>query len=682
VHVQQIALRAATSLVVAAAIITLGSPASAQTLTGGWTATDVGNPTLRGSASFNGSAFTISAAGRDVWGRSDQFAYTSRTMTGDVDVTVRVVALGGTHASAKAGVMIRASLAANAPYVYALVTPGRGVMLQSRSSTGANAVSGSAVRPVAAPVWLRLSRRGTRITGHYSTNGTSWSSLGTASLTLPATFYAGMAVTSHVESVRTTARMSGVAAVPADWHAADIGAPTPGNSWVSGTTWTSHAGGADIWASRDQFRYLYRTYTGDADIVVRVSSLQNVDPATKGGIMIRESLAMTARNVSLVSTPGYGVVFQHRTTAGGRTASIGGSRSTTPRWLKLAKRGNTITAFESANGSAWTMIGSQSVTLPSTYFVGLAATSHDPTAVAAVGAEHLSVGPPGTSAAQQPPTVSLTAPANASSFTAPASIAVSATASDPDGTVARVEFRAGTTVLGTDTTSPYTLTWSNAAAGSYTITAVATDNSGRSSTSAARTVTVSGPSSNQAPTVSLTTPVGGATFPAGASIALSAAASDRDGTITRVEFYRGSTLIGTDTSSPYAATWADAAEGAHSLMAVAYDNAGGMTSSAHRAITVTGEDVPSRAVFTPSADHSRTVDRYLLEVFAAGADPGTATPVASRDLGRPAVINGECSVDVSAFMQSLAPGQYIATVTAVSSEGSSRSAPSPAFTRP
>jgi hypothetical protein len=681
VPVHELARRVAGAFIAAAAMLSLAATASAQTMAGGWTATNIGAPRLTGTASFNRSVFTISAAGRDIWDRSDQFVYARRPMTGDVDVTVRVDALGSTHASAKAGVMIRTSLAANAAYVYALVTPGRGVMLQWRSTAGATAASGSAVRSIAAPVWLRLSRRGTRITGHYSTNGTSWSSLGTVSLALPATFDAGMAVTSHDESVRTTARMSGMAALPADWRAADIGAPMPGNSWVSGTTWTSYAGGADIWASRDQFRYVYRTYAGDADIVTRVASLQNVDPATKGGIMIRESLATTARHVSLFATPGYGVVFQRRTTARGTTVSTRGSGSTAPRWLKLTKRGATITAFESADGSAWTRIGSQTVTMPATYFVGLAASSHDTTAMAAVGADHVVVGPPATTAPQSP-TVSLTAPANVSSYAAPASIPIVATASDADGAVTRVEFRAGTTVLGTDTTSPYAMTWSNVAAGTYSITAVATDNTGRSATSGARTVTVSSQSPNQAPAVSLTTPANGAPFQAGVPLALAATASDSDGTITRVEFYGDGTLIAADTSAPYAATWPNAAEGSHSLMAVAYDNAGGITSSAHRSITVTGDGVPSRAAFTPSPDHATSVTRYLLDVFTAGANPGTATPIASRDLGHPPVINGQCSVDVSAFMQSLPPGQYIATVTAIAPQGSARSAPSPAFTRP
>ena len=84
-----------------------------------------------------------------------------------------------------------------------------------------------------------------------------------------------------------------------------------------------------------------------------------------------------------------------------------------------------------------------------------------------------------TGAATAPPTVSLTSPASGASFTAPAKIVLAATAADSDGTVAKVTFFNGSTVIGTDTSSPYTFTWSNVAAGSYTVSAQVTDNSGQ-----------------------------------------------------------------------------------------------------------------------------------------------------------------------------------------------------------
>jgi hypothetical protein len=91
-----------------------------------------------------------------------------------------------------------------------------------------------------------------------------------------------------------------------------------------------------------------------------------------------------------------------------------------------------------------------------------------------------------------PPTVSLTGPANGSVFTVPANVTVSANASDSDGTVSKVDFYQGTTLIGTDTTSPYSIAWNSVAAGSYSLTARATDNAGAVTTSSAVSITVTG----------------------------------------------------------------------------------------------------------------------------------------------------------------------------------------------
>ena len=95
------------------------------------------------------------------------------------------------------------------------------------------------------------------------------------------------------------------------------------------------------------------------------------------------------------------------------------------------------------------------------------------------------MGGPGT-AANVPPTVSLTSPVGGATFTGPGTIAIAATATDSDGTVAKVEFYAGKTLVGTDTTSPYAFNWTGVGAGTYVLKAVATDNRGASTMSATR----------------------------------------------------------------------------------------------------------------------------------------------------------------------------------------------------
>lgn len=81
----------------------------------------------------------------------------------------------------------------------------------------------------------------------------------------------------------------------------------------------------------------------------------------------------------------------------------------------------------------------------------------------------------GSPIANQAPVINLTSPANNASYTAPASVTMTATASDGDGTVSKVEFYNGSTKLGEDLSSPYSFTWNNVAAGNYALTAKAID---------------------------------------------------------------------------------------------------------------------------------------------------------------------------------------------------------------
>jgi uncharacterized protein (TIGR03437 family) len=90
-----------------------------------------------------------------------------------------------------------------------------------------------------------------------------------------------------------------------------------------------------------------------------------------------------------------------------------------------------------------------------------------------------------------------------------------------------------------------------------------------------------------APQVTLTVPTTGATFVAGQDITLAANATDANGVIMKVEFYRNGTLIGTDTTSPYTALWSSAQKGSYDLTAKATDNSGLSTTSAVVTITVT-----------------------------------------------------------------------------------------------
>jgi hypothetical protein len=134
--------------------------------------------------------------------------------------------------------------------------------------------------------------------------------------------------------------------------------------------------GADIWGTADAFHYAYRSVTGDATIIARVASVQNVNAWAKAGVMIRETLdAGSAHAFALVSAA-KGVAFQRRPTDGGVSVSTAGTLSTPPRWVKLTRVGDQFTASESSDGTTWSEIGSETITMNASVFIGLAMTSH------------------------------------------------------------------------------------------------------------------------------------------------------------------------------------------------------------------------------------------------------------------------------------------------------------------
>ena len=174
-----------------------------------------------------------------------------------------------------------------------------------------------------------------------------------------------------------------------------------------------------------------------------------------------------------------------------------------------------------------------------------------------------------------PPEVSFLAPANGANFTGPLSLNLSASAFDPEGNLARVEFYAGTTKLGEDTTSPYSFAWNNAPVGSHTLTARAFDAAGLSTTSSPVSITIAPPPvTNNPPTVSFTAPVNGATFAAPAGVSFSVAAADPDNNLARVEFYNGATKIDEKTSAPFTFSADNLGAGSYTFKARAIDAAG------------------------------------------------------------------------------------------------------------
>lgn len=174
----------------------------------------------------------------------------------------------------------------------------------------------------------------------------------------------------------------------------------------------------------------------------------------------------------------------------------------------------------------------------------------------------------------QPPVVRISSPLKAASFTSPATITIEATASDPDGSLIKVEFFRGNIKIGEKLTTPYSFTWKEVPEGTYSLTAVATDNGNLKTVSEAVSVTVikSAAVVNQLPVISISAPTKGSEFTSPATITIDINASDPDGSITRVELFNGTVKLEERTSAPYTFTLKELPAGTYNLKAVATDN--------------------------------------------------------------------------------------------------------------
>jgi hypothetical protein len=197
-----------------------------------------------------------------------------------------------------------------------------------------------------------------------------------------------------------------------------------------------------------------------------------------------------------------------------------------------------------------------------------------------------------------PPTVSVTAPANNSTVALGTTPTLSATATDASSAVTKVEFYVDGALFNTDTTSPYSATWTTGVtAGAHTIQAKAYDTFNNVATSSLVNVTVA---DQTAPTVALTAPATGS-FVSGATVAVTANSSDNVG-VVGVQFKLDGVNLGTeDTTSPYSTTWntSGATNAAHTLTAVARDAAGNTTTSTSVSTTVDNA-APTVSITSPT----------------------------------------------------------------------------------
>lgn len=165
-------------------------------------------------------------------------------------------------------------------------------------------------------------------------------------------------------------------ALPTPWVNGDIGSVgAAGSASHASGTFTVNGAGTDIYGTADAFQYVYQAASGDCSITARVASQTNTHSGAKAGVMIRESLAAGSPNMLMEVSPSFGLYYQYRTTAGGATTSVSSGTGTAPYWVRVTRVGNTLTSFRSTNGTTWTTVGSVSIPMGTTVYIGLAKNS-------------------------------------------------------------------------------------------------------------------------------------------------------------------------------------------------------------------------------------------------------------------------------------------------------------------
>jgi regulation of enolase protein 1 (concanavalin A-like superfamily) len=165
----------------------------------------VGSPAVAGSASYANGVFTVNGSGADVWNTTDQFNYVSQPVSGGFTITARVAAQSNTDPWAKSGVIIKQSTTSGTAYALLAVTPGNGVTFQYGYNTGIS--GGTYTFPNA---WLRLTRSGSTITAYTSADGSTWTQVGSTTMTFTDPVTAGLIVCSHSPNQLNTSTFDNV----------------------------------------------------------------------------------------------------------------------------------------------------------------------------------------------------------------------------------------------------------------------------------------------------------------------------------------------------------------------------------------------------------------------------------------------------------------------------------------
>ncbi|MFA6287903.1 MAG: PA14 domain-containing protein [Opitutaceae bacterium] len=181
---------------------------------------------------------------------------------------------------------------------------------------------------------------------------------------------------------------------PQVFEAVDLGAPAQqGTTDYAAGSYTLGGVSTTIGGTADTGHFAWQTFTGDGYILARVASFDAVAASSRAGIMMRESLAVNSRHVSVFATPSSGIAFQSRFSVGGATSVSYKAGPAAPYWVLLRRAGNVFSAFCSTDGATWVSVASPvTFGLNSTVYVGLALGAND-TVVRSAAIDNIRIAP-------------------------------------------------------------------------------------------------------------------------------------------------------------------------------------------------------------------------------------------------------------------------------------------------
>jgi Family of unknown function (DUF6288) len=215
----------------------------------------------------------------------------------------------------------------------------------------------------------------------------SWTPAPLASLSLVSNTASSALVSSNTTALQTTS-------LPVPWTQGNIGTGMLAGSTSYSAGTFSQSGSGSLGITSDQLNYNYQILSGDGEITAKISTLQDTGAQSGVGVMIRETLGTNSPYVFMGMTGSNSYRTASRTTLGGTASSSTSGTGDVPNtWVKLVRTGAVITALKSNDGTTWTTVGSQTVTLATNCYIGLAISSGSDTTLNRSQFSNLSVTP-------------------------------------------------------------------------------------------------------------------------------------------------------------------------------------------------------------------------------------------------------------------------------------------------